>query len=409
MWYGSSEDVFFIAGTDLMNRQPLNMFSCVLVRIGFILALVSPVSGNSNSYWFRHTAISPDGKSIAFSHQGDLFVVATKGGLARALTTNDAWDGHPVWSRDGRQIAFASDRHGNLDIFLMPAEGGKAKRLTHHSADDIPADFAVVGDAVLFSSARNDSATASIFPTSRMAELYEVKTEGGTPRMVSTIPASQARYSDDGKKIAYRDEKAYEIEFRKHDVSAFARDIWTLDVESGKHTQLTKFKGGDHDPYFVGDVIYYLSEDKANNFNVWRMNSKGGSRKQISKFETHPVRNLSASDDGLLCYTQHGVLFTQKVGNEPEAVEVTFQADSQTNDYETKQLTSISEFAVSPNGKEIAIVSRGEVFVTSRDFQTTVRVTDTPNKSVAYRSTKTAERCFMPGNAMANGSSTNHL
>ncbi|MEM7315740.1 MAG: hypothetical protein AAF497_21590 [Planctomycetota bacterium] len=352
-----------------MHHRNLIVFSRAIVKIGTLFALAFPVSANGNSHWFRHAAISPDGDSIAFSHQGDLFVVATEGGLARALTTNDSWDGHPVWSRDGKQIAFASERHGNLDVFLMPAEGGKANRLTHHSSHDIPSDFSVAGDAVLFSSARNDSATASIFPTSRMAELYEVSTAGGTPRMVSTIPASQARYSQDGKSIAYRDEKAYEIEFRKHDVSAFARDIWLLEVETGKHTQLTKFKGGDHDPYYVGDTIYYLSESKTNNFNVWSMNSKGGDRKQVSSFETHPVRNLSASNDGLLCYTQHGMLFTQKVADEPQRVEVTFRADSQSNDYETKQLTKVSEFAVSPNGKEIAIVSRGEVFVTSRDFK----------------------------------------
>lgn len=371
---------FFSDETDPMKTSPLNMYSWQLVKIGLILALASPVLGQSGSYWFRHAAISPDGKSIALSHQGELFVVDADGGLARALTTNDAWDGHPVWSRDGKQIAFASDRHGNLDIFLMPAEGGKAKRLTHHSSHDIPADFSVAGDAVLFASSRNDSAAASIFPTSRLAELYEVKTAGGTPRMVSTTPASQARYSGDGRKIVYRDEKAYEIEFRKHDVSAFARDIWVLDVDTGKHTQLTKFKGGDHDPYFVGEEIYYLSEEKSNNFNVWSMNSKGGKRKQISNFETHPVRHLSASSDGLLCYTQHGALYTQRAGQAPEAVDVTFQADAQSNDYETKQLTRISEFAVSPNGKEIAIISRGEVFVTSRDFQTTVRVTDTPER-----------------------------
>ena len=368
-----------------MNRASLNS-SSLLLAITFFVSFASTLTGQSGNYWFRHVAISPDGKSIVFSHQGDIYLVSKDGGLARALTTSNAWDGHPVWSRDGKQLAFASDRHGNLDIFLMPAEGGKAKRLTHHSADDIPADFSVAGDAVLFASARNDSATASIFPTGRLAELYEVKTVGGTPRMVSTTPASQARYSDDGSKIVYRDEKAYEIEFRKHDTSAFARDIWALDTESGKHSQLTKFKGGDHDPFVVGNKIYYLSEDKSNNFNVWSMDWNGGNRNQISKFDTHPVRHLSASNDGVLCYTQHGQLFTQKLGSEPKAVEVSFQADLQANTYESKTLTSVSEFAVSPNGKELAFVSRGEVFVTSRDFRTTVRITDTPEqeRSVSF-------------------------
>jgi Tol biopolymer transport system component/C-terminal processing protease CtpA/Prc len=354
----------------------------------FVLAslLTATASAQDNSDWYRHTAISPDGKAILFTYKGDVYTVASEGGQARALTIHSAWEGHPVWSRDGKQIAFASDRHGNLDVFVMPATGGKATRLTKHSAHDVPSDFAVDGSGVLFKSARTDTAATSLFPTGRLAELYEVRTAGGTPRMLSTIPASEARYSADGKQIAYRDEKAYEIEFRKHDVSAFARDIWLLDVESGKHTQLTDFAGGDHNPVFAGDEIFYLSEDGTNSFNVWRMDSKGGSKKQVSKFKTHPVRNLSVSTEGTLAYSWHGSIYTHKSGEEPKRIDVSFHTDTQANEYVTKQLTSISEFAVSPNGKEIAIVSRGEVFVTSRDFKTTIRVTNTPEqeRSVSF-------------------------
>ena len=337
--------------------------------------------------WFRHASISPNGKSIAFSYQGDVYAVSVDGGLARALTTNEAWDGYPIWSSDGKHIAFASDRHGNLDVYLMSSGGGKAKRLTYHSSNDIPSDFSVDNAAVLFSAARTESPDSSFFPTSRVAELYEVGVDGGTPRMVSTIGSSQARYSADGKKILYRDEKAYENEFRKHDVSAFARDIWLHDLESGQHTKLTDFAGGDHNPVWHGNKkVFYLSENKSNNFNVWQMDAGGKNKKQVSSFDTHPVRHLSVSDDGRLCYTQHGALFTQSVGKDPKSVSVTFQSDPQSNDYQTKQLTSISEFSVSPNGKELAIVSRGEIFVTSRDFKTTVRITNTPEqeRSVSF-------------------------
>jgi len=369
-----------------MKSQSLTLFTWTLITIGIGISFGTAGFAQNSELWLRHAAISPDGQRIVFSHQGDLFVVARKGGLARAITANDAWDGHPVWSPDGKQLAFASDRHGNLDIFLMKADGGKATRLTYHSSNDIPSDFSPDSDAILFSSARSDSPKSSIFPTTRMAELYEIRTVGGTPRMVSTIPASQARYHNDGAEILYRDEKAYEIEFRKHDVSAFARDLWKLNVKTGKHTQLTRFAGGDHDPYSVGDTIYYLSEDQTNNFNVWSMDQNGGKRKQLSNFDQHPVRNLSVSGNGLLCYTHHGLLFTQKPGAEPKQVSLTFKADTQANDYETKTLHNVSEFSVSPNGKEVAIVSRGEIFVVSRDFGTTVRITNTPEqeRSVSF-------------------------
>lgn len=360
-----------------MICRSLSIFARTVVTTGMILIFGVCALAQDSEPWIRHSAISPNGRWIAFGYQGDLFTVPTKGGLARRLTVNAAWDGYPTWSRDGSELAFASDRHGNLDLFLMPAEGGKARRLTYHSSDDIPADFSVDGDAVLFSSARGDDAKSSVFPTTRLAELYEVRSSGGTPRMISTIPASQARYSEDGKQIVYRDEKAYENEFRKHDISAFARDIWKLNVDTGKHTQLTRFKGGDHNPIFVGDQIFYLSEEGTNTFNVWSMDTKGGRGKQISEFSQHPVRHLSAADDGLLCYTHHGTPYTQKRNGQPKRVAVNFKADSQANDYETKVLSSVSEFAIAPSGKEIAIVSRGEVFVVSRDFGTTVRITDT--------------------------------
>lgn len=358
--------------------------------IAIVIAMFSSAQlcGQENSDWYKHTAISPDGESILFSHKGDIYTVASQGGPARALTIHSAWDGHPVWSHDGKQIAFASDRQGNFDVFVMPATGGVATRLTHHSSQDIPTDFSPDNASVLFNAARTDSAKSSIFPTGRLGELYSVSIAGGTPRMISSTPSSEARYSSDGNKILYRDEKAYENDLRKHDTSAFARDIWVHDLESGSHTQLTDFSGGDHNPVWNGDEsIYYLSEDGKNNFNVWRMSATGANQEQVSSFETHPVRNLSVASNGLLAYTQHGSIFTQKVESDPQRIDVSFNTDIQSNAYVTTHLKSgITEFAVSPNGKEIAIVARGEIFVTSRDFSTTKRITNTPEqeRSVSF-------------------------
>ena len=359
-----------------------------LIALIYACLLLPHVNGQENSDWFRHSAVSPDGKTILFSHQGDIYSVPSEGGVGRPLTIHNAWEGHPVWSHDGQQIAFASDRHGNLDVFVMPAAGGKATRLTHHSAHDVPTDFTPGHDGVLFGSGRTDSASASLFPTSRLAELYLVPTGGGTPHMVSTIAGSEARYSKDGKQILYRDEKAYEIPFRKHDTSAFARDIWKHDLESGKRSQLTQFEGGDHNPVWgPNGEVFYLSEDGGNNFNVWKMDAEGKQKQQVSEFDTHPVRHLSVAGDGTLAYTRHGQLYTQVPGQAPKAIEVGFRTDTHADDYVTLPVSgSIREFAVSPNGKEIAVVARGEIFVTSRDFKTTRRITNTAEqeRSVSF-------------------------
>lgn len=75
--------------------------------------------------WLRDVAISPDGKSIAFTYKGDIYSVAPSGGEARQLTSDKAFDSKPVWTPDSRKIVFRSDREGSDDIFIMNANGGE--------------------------------------------------------------------------------------------------------------------------------------------------------------------------------------------------------------------------------------------------------------------------------------------
>src|SRR5215470_14070501 len=101
----------------------------------------SPSTSQQGASWMRYPAISPDGKTIAFTFKGDIYKVSSSGGTATPLTTHTANDYMPVWSHDGKRIAFASDRYGNYDIYVISAEGGEAKRLTYHSANETPFSF----------------------------------------------------------------------------------------------------------------------------------------------------------------------------------------------------------------------------------------------------------------------------
>lgn len=90
-----------------------------------ILALgLTAIAGHAATpLWMRDVQISPDGTEIAFCYKGDIYKVPAKGGTATQLTTQESYECTPIWSPDGKQIAFASDRYGNFDVFVMPADG----------------------------------------------------------------------------------------------------------------------------------------------------------------------------------------------------------------------------------------------------------------------------------------------
>ena len=125
-----------------------------------LLALATALFANAQNApsWLRYPAISPNGSTIVFTYKGDLYTMPATGGTATAITLHEAHDFMPVWSPDGKSIAFASDRYGNFDVFLMPATGGEAKRLTFHSAAEMPYSFSPDGKTVLFGAGRQDVA-----------------------------------------------------------------------------------------------------------------------------------------------------------------------------------------------------------------------------------------------------------
>ena len=106
-----------------------------------LLSLASvAVGAQENPLWMRYPAISPVGKLIAFAYKGDIFTVDSNGGQARQLTTNPAYDYMPVWSPDGSQIAFASNREGSFDVYVVEAKGGTPRRLTTNSSKELPVE-----------------------------------------------------------------------------------------------------------------------------------------------------------------------------------------------------------------------------------------------------------------------------
>ena len=343
-----------------------------------------------NPLWLRYPAISPDGKTIVFSYQGDIYKVPASGGTAIAITQNPAYDFKPVWSPDGKTIAFASDRYGNFDIFTISAGGGIPKRLTFYSGKEIPNSFTPDGSKILFTANIEDNVENAGFPRSYLSELYEVSVKGGALKRILSTPAEEAKYSKNKSVIIYQDCKGPENYWRKHHRSSITRDIWLYDAKTGKHKKITNFTGEDRLPSFSSGekFIYYISEQFGNTFNVCKTELANPENvKQITEFKKNPVRFLTVSDNNDLCFGYDGEIYIMKEGEKPKKLYINIFSDLKENPekYITKS-SGISEFKVSPDGKEAVFILRGNVFVSSTDYSTTRQITATPGqeRSVSF-------------------------
>ena len=338
------------------------------------------IAHNSQPLWMRYNVISPQGDKIAFAYKGDIYVVDADGGLARQLTTSTAYDFNPIWSNDGRYIAFATDRNANFDVYVVSVDGGVAKRVTTNSASEMPLAFSTDDSMIYYSANIQKDADNVQFPTGWMRELYKVSVDGGRPQQVTAVNVCSISFDKDGESFLYYDQKGGEDDWRKHQISSVARDIVYYDAKEKTHTILTTNIGEDRDPRFLPgfEDLVFLSEGEGGNFNVYKAKVDDiNNAEQITNFPSYPVRFLTVSNDGLLCYGYQGEIYTQTLEGEPKKVEIQIINDQE----ETPELGKFgraTDITITPDGDLIAFVARGEIFVTSEEYQTTKQITHTP-------------------------------
>ena len=358
------------------------MIRRIIVLSAVVFCFSTALFSQETPRWLRSGAISPDGQTIAFSYQGDIFTAPSAGGEARQITSSAAYESNPVWSRDGKQIVFSSTREGSKDVWVSPATGGTPLQLTKYQGAETP--LAVSSDGYVYFSANIQPDTRSyVYPGD--PQLYKVSINGGREEMVTPFTVSRLSIRQDGT-ILYEDYKGYEDPLRKHHTSSVTRDIWRWNVPAGEFVKLSSFKGEDRNPVFApgGEEYFYLSE-QGGSFNIWKARTDGsGTPEQVSFFSTHPVRNLSISDDGTMLFSWNGDFYTMKAGEEPVKLELSVVKDKTVRDKERRfAMLGIRGLAVSPNGKELAVEYRGEIFITSVDQKVTRRITCTPEREMA--------------------------
>ncbi len=368
--------------------------------IAISLASIALSVSASTPLWLRDVKISPDGSQILFSYKGDIYKVPTDGGDATRLTTADSYESIPIWSPDGKTIAFISDRNGGQDIFTINANGGNATRITFSSENETPEAFSPDGKHIVFSATLQDPASSALFPSRRLTELYSIPVDGGRINMVLASPAQMISYTLDGKSFLYHDQKGMENEWRKHHTSSITRDVWLYNASTGKHQNLTDHAGEDRNPVMGSDgkTVYFLSERNGGSMNVYSFPIDNPQNiSAVTSFKTHPVRFLSQGADGTLAFTYNGEIYTKRGNAKPSKVAINIVSDDYTPIKKLNVASGATAATVSPDGKQVALIYRGELFVTSTDYATTKQITHTPeaerqpswaadNRTIAYMS-----------------------
>lgn len=350
------------------------LFLLLIVSIAHINAQESPL-------WMRNPKISPDGKTIVFCYKGDLYTIGIQGGQASQLTTHPEYDCAPVWSHDSKTIAFASNRNGNFDIYTVPANGGNPKRITYWSYSDFPETFSPDDKNIYYRTTLLPDRQYAQFPA--FGTIYTIPTDGGRPQLFSSILMKFISLNDAGTQMLYQDTKGYEDTWRKHHTSSVTCDIWLYDIAKREYTQITRFEGENREPVFMPNnnrFCYYLNE-KSGSLNIYKRDIENQNETQITFYRDNPVRGLSISRNGTLCYTYNGELYLLKPNEQPLKVSILIKRDETAADYKISfEKGGITDMDVAPSGKEIAFIIRGDVYVTSAEYETTKRITDTPEQ-----------------------------
>ncbi|MDX2064864.1 MAG: S41 family peptidase [Fimbriimonadaceae bacterium] len=339
----------------------------------------------------RSLALSPDGKRLAFTYFGDIWVVSSAGGTAIPLTSNTELDENPVWSPDGRTIAFSSNRNGNNDIYLVSADGGTPRRLTWYSGNDVPSDWSPDGSKILFSGSR-DGRWNGVFT-------LDVKSGRFTQHFTDPMPIGDPKFSPDGQRIAYRRfgfpwvraryQGSAAAALYVYDLNAKTRKplrnnelqhLWTHWTDAGLHTvtMTEKVPSSSYVNKPIGRVTYSVSGTP----NVYKVNENGGVAAR-TKYSGDGVRFLTVARKApVIAYERDGEVYVGSGNATDEKITINANLDDKTVTEERQVFTSgASEMATSPDGKSVIFTARNDLWTVP------VKKGKGPNKDDATRLT----------------------
>lgn len=311
----------------------------------------------------RFPSVSPDGKNIAFSFQGDIWILNTENNIPKRLTIHEAYDSYPVWSPNGKMIAFSSNRYGSTDIFVMNIDGSGLKRLTFYPSNDKINSWNIQ-DRIIFESRRINA------QIEWDNEIYYISPKGGNPHKLLDALGSDAVESPDGTEVAFV-RGSCRITRQAYQGSA-NRDIWLYHKKDKTYTQLTTDSYNQFMPQWTNNQeLLFISSHGTNKYQLMKMSIKAGEatiqNKTITNFKEFGLRYFRHSIDANTTVLESGdqIFIISSDSRKIKPLPININIENRDNTIEHKTYTGdVSDFALSPNGKYIASAIHGNIFIT---------------------------------------------
>ena len=334
---------------------------------------------------------------IAFIYAEDLWVANRDGSYPQRITVSEGSESNPVFSPDGKMIAFTGQYDGNTDVFLVPVTGGVPKRLTWHPGADLVRDFSPDGKKVLFASQRNSF-------TNRYFQLFTVNISTGAEEQLPIPNAFWASYSSDGNSIAYTTIPDRFEQWKNYRGGTMSR-IWLYNIKDHNVTEIPKPKAGSNDskPVWKGNKVYFRS-DRNGEFNLYSYDPASKAVNQLTKFDDFPVSSLEGTGDQII-FSQAGYLHVYTSANENTSkIKIGIAADLL--DHRARFVKGdqyIRTGNISPSGSRVVFDYRGDIITLPAQKGDAFNLTNSPaahekepawspnGKSIAYFSDASGE------------------
>ena len=328
-----------------------------LITVFFLFITIKNTAQNNEAFFTLQPTLTPNGESIIFSYEGDLWKVQTDGGKAYRLTAMQGNETNPSISPDGNWLAFSSNQFGNKDVYIMSLHGGDIKQLTFHESNDIVSSWSWDNLTIYFTSNRSNTVAT-----------YSIQSKGGTPtrlfehyfntvhNVVEHPSSDELFFNESWESGMFAHRKRYKGDYNP--------DIKSYNIKTKEFKKHTTFRGKDFGVTFDKNGIFYFKSDEANGeYNLYTL--QNGSKKQLTNFSTSIMwPKVSANGNKIVFRKDYQIhVFDVTSGKTIKPI-ITITKNNTTEKEQAYPVKGkISYFDVSPDEKKIAFVSRGKLFI----------------------------------------------